>query len=176
MPKELNIFVENRPGRLRSVAEILSLNKINVRTMTLQDRGEFGLMKMIVDKPQAAHLALQDKGFACALKDILAIALKDKPGSFLDLADTLYKHKSMYLTLTVLLFPPANRRYFVSRSRTLKRSARYSLKKGLNCSRMNCTNFKSLYTPQCAGDPAITTLHHFKTATKNRICRKYSRG
>jgi len=93
MPKELNIFVENRPGRLRSVAEILSLNKINVRTMTLQDRGEFGLMKMIVDKPQAAHLALQDKGFACALKDILAISLKDKPGSFLDLADTLYKHK-----------------------------------------------------------------------------------
>ncbi len=93
MAKELNVFVENRPGRLRSVAEVLSSNKINVRTMTLQDRGEFGLMKLIVDKPQAAHLALQDKGFACALKDILAISLKDKPGSFLHLADILYKHK-----------------------------------------------------------------------------------
>jgi hypothetical protein len=93
MPKELNIFVENRPGRLRSVAEVLSKSKINVRTMTLQDRGEFGLMKMIVDKPQEALLALQDKGFACALKDILAIALKDKPGSFLELADLLYTHK-----------------------------------------------------------------------------------
>ncbi|HQO38361.1 MAG TPA: acetolactate synthase [Candidatus Omnitrophota bacterium] len=93
MARELNIFVENRPGRLRSVAEVLSLNKINVRTMTLADRGEFGLMKMIVDKPQEALLALQDKGFACAIKDILAIALKDKPGSFLKLADLLYTHK-----------------------------------------------------------------------------------
>lgn len=35
MARELNIFVENRPGRLRSVAEVLSLNKINVRTTTL---------------------------------------------------------------------------------------------------------------------------------------------
>ncbi|HNQ49870.1 MAG: ACT domain-containing protein [Candidatus Omnitrophica bacterium] len=93
MARELNIFVENRPGRLRSVAEVLSQNRINVRTMTLADRGEFGLMKMIVDKPQEALLALQDKGFACAIKDILAIALKDKPGSFLKLADLLYTHK-----------------------------------------------------------------------------------
>jgi hypothetical protein len=92
MAKEVNVFVENRPGRLRSVAEVLAASKINVRTMTLQDRGEYGLMKLIVNKPEAAHLALADKGFACALKEILAISLKDKPGSFLKLADVFYKH------------------------------------------------------------------------------------
>jgi hypothetical protein len=93
MAKEVSVFVENRPGRLRSVAAVLSENKINVRTMTLQDRGEYGLMKLIVDKPEAAQLALSDMGFACALKEILAIELKDKPGSFLKLADLLIKHK-----------------------------------------------------------------------------------
>jgi len=92
MAKELNVFIENRPGRLRSVAEVLAESKINVRTMTLQDRGEFGLMKLIVDNPGKAQLALADKGFACALKDILAIALKDKPGSFLKLADVFLKN------------------------------------------------------------------------------------
>lgn len=90
--KELNVFVDNRPGRLRSVAEVLSKNKINVRTMTLQDHGQYGLMKLIVDKPEKAHEALTDKGFACALKDILAILLKDKAGSFLKLADLLFSH------------------------------------------------------------------------------------
>jgi hypothetical protein len=89
MAKELSVFVDNRPGRLRGVAEVLSDNKINVRTMTLQDHGQYGLMKLIVDKPDKAHLALADKGFACALKDILAIMLTDKPGSFLKLADLL---------------------------------------------------------------------------------------
>ncbi len=82
MAKEVNIFVENRLGRLQSVAAILADNEINVRTMTLQDRGEFGLMKLIVDKPEKADLALKDKGFASAIKDILAILLEDKPGSF----------------------------------------------------------------------------------------------
>ncbi|MDD5347413.1 MAG: ACT domain-containing protein [Candidatus Omnitrophica bacterium] len=93
MAKELNVFVENRPGRLRSVAAALAESKINVRTMTLQDRGEYGLMKLIVDNPEAAHLALVDKGFACALKEILAVSLKDKPGSFMKLADAFLKHE-----------------------------------------------------------------------------------
>ncbi len=48
----------------------------------MQDRGEFGPMKLIVDKPEKADLVLKDKGFASALKDILAILLEDKPGSF----------------------------------------------------------------------------------------------
>jgi hypothetical protein len=92
MAKELNIFVENRPGRLKSVAEILAENNINVRTMTLQDRGEFGLMKLIVDKPERADLALKDKGFAAVLKDILAIQLADQPGSFKKLTAAFEKH------------------------------------------------------------------------------------
>jgi hypothetical protein len=75
------------------VAEVLSENKINVRTMTLQDRGEFGLMRLIVDDPKKAHLALADKGFACALKEILAIMIADKPGSFLRLADVFLENK-----------------------------------------------------------------------------------
>lgn len=93
MAKELSVFVDNRPGRLRSVAQVLADAKINVRTMTLQDRGQYGLMKLIVDKPEEASLALKDNGFACAVKDILAIELKDKSGSFLKLADTLTKNK-----------------------------------------------------------------------------------
>lgn len=93
MAKELSVFVDNRPGRLRSVAQVLAEAKINVRTMTLQDRGQYGLMKLIVDKPEEASLALKDNGFACAVKDILAIELKDKSGSFLKLADTLTKNK-----------------------------------------------------------------------------------
>jgi hypothetical protein len=88
MAKEVNIFIENRPGRLRSVASILAENEINVRTMTLQDRGEFGLMRLIVNNPEKADLALKDKGFASALKDILAILLEDKPGSFNKLMTT----------------------------------------------------------------------------------------
>jgi hypothetical protein len=93
MAKQLNIFVENRPGRLTSITGILSESGLNIRAFTIQDRGDFGLMKLIVDKPQQAYLVLADRGFACALKDIVAIAIDDKPGNLHKLTSVLLEHE-----------------------------------------------------------------------------------
>ena len=82
MAKQLTIFMENRPGRIKSISDVLLENEMNIWAFTIQDRGEFGLIKMIVDKPEKAHLILVDRGFACVLKDILAvIAENDQPGN-----------------------------------------------------------------------------------------------
>ncbi len=93
MAKQLNIFVENKPGRLKSITEILSNKKVNIISFTVQDRGDFGLMKLLIDKPDEAYLALADKGYACALKDIVAVSIKDKPGNLFKLASVLLEHK-----------------------------------------------------------------------------------
>jgi hypothetical protein len=82
MAKQLNIFVENKAGRLKAVAENLLKSKIDIRAFAIQDRGDYGLLKLIVDKPNEAYVALADLGCACALKDILAISIPDKPGNF----------------------------------------------------------------------------------------------
>lgn len=82
MAKQLTIFMENRPGRIKSISDVLVENGMNIWAFTIQDRGEFGLMKMIVDKPEKAHLNLADRGFACVLKDVLAVtAENDQPGN-----------------------------------------------------------------------------------------------
>jgi len=82
MAKQLTIFMENRPGRIKSISDVLVENNMNIWAFTIQDRGEFGLMKMIVDKPEKAHLILADRGFACVLKDVLAVtAENDQPGN-----------------------------------------------------------------------------------------------
>ena len=81
MAKQINIFIENRPGRLSSITNILTENNINVRSFTLQDRGDYGLLKLIVDQPEKANLKLADHGLACAIKDIIAVSIPDKPGN-----------------------------------------------------------------------------------------------
>ncbi|MDP8233716.1 MAG: ACT domain-containing protein [Candidatus Saelkia tenebricola] len=86
MAKQINVFMENKPGRLQSITKILYENDINIRAMTIQDRGEYGLMKLLVDKPNQAHLALVDSGYASALKDALAILIDDSPGGLYKLA------------------------------------------------------------------------------------------
>lgn len=80
MAKELNVFIDNKPGRLRAVTKLLSENNINLRALTIQIREDFGLIKIIVDKPKEAAVLLSSNGFACALKEILAILIEDKPG------------------------------------------------------------------------------------------------
>jgi hypothetical protein len=92
MSQQLNIFIENRPGRLKTVTGILSEAKVNIRAFTIQDRGQFGLIKLIVDKPKAAYLALAERQFACALKDVLAVSIPDKPGNLHKLAMILSEH------------------------------------------------------------------------------------
>ena len=92
MAKQLNIFVENSPGRLKAVSDNLSKSGINIRAFAMQDRGDFGLLRLIVDRPQDAYLALGEVGCACALKDILAISIPDRVGNFSTLTSALADH------------------------------------------------------------------------------------
>jgi len=89
MAKQLTIFVENRAGRLKAISENLHKNNIDIRAFTIQDRGDYGLLRLIVDKPSDAYLALADVGCACALKDVLAVSVPDQPGNFSKLTSAL---------------------------------------------------------------------------------------
>jgi len=89
MAHQLTIFLENRPGRIQSISKVLVGNNMNIWAFTIQDRGEFGLIKMIVDKPQQARLILADMGFACAMKDVLAVTAPDAPGNLAKLTTAL---------------------------------------------------------------------------------------
>lgn len=93
MAKQLNIFVENKPGRLTTITEMLFNAGFNIRAFTIQDRGDFGLVKLLVDRPDEAHRILTEKGLASALKNIIAVSIKDKPGNLSKLVHVLSDHK-----------------------------------------------------------------------------------
>ena len=63
MVKEVSIFIDNKPGRLKAVTAILKEKNINIRALTVQDREEYGLMRLIVDKPEEAYMEIQGKRF-----------------------------------------------------------------------------------------------------------------
>ncbi len=81
MAKQLHIFIDNTPGRVKYVTENLLNVGVDIRAFAIQDRGDYGLMKLIVSEPDKAYLALADLGSACALKDVLAISVPDKCGN-----------------------------------------------------------------------------------------------
>ncbi|MBW2568852.1 MAG: ACT domain-containing protein [Deltaproteobacteria bacterium] len=79
---QLSILAENKPGTLATVTKILAREKINIRSITISSHGEFGVINAIVDHPRQAQKALDREGLSVSLKDIIAVSVKDKPGSF----------------------------------------------------------------------------------------------
>ncbi len=89
MAKQLTVLLDNKPGRLNAVTKVLSENKINIRAIAIQDRKDFGVMKVLVNDPIKAEKSLSEKGFACAVKDIVAVAMNDQPGGLYELTQAL---------------------------------------------------------------------------------------
>ena len=50
--KQLSVFIENRKGRLGEVLNVLKENDVNIQSLSLADTTEYGLLRLIVDKPE----------------------------------------------------------------------------------------------------------------------------
>ena len=58
--KQLSIFVENKAGRLAEITEIIAKAGIDIRALSIADTTNFGILRLIVDKPDEAEKALKD--------------------------------------------------------------------------------------------------------------------
>ena len=54
--------------------------------MSVADTTDFGILRLIVDRPDEAKQVLADNGFTVSINDVIAIEVEDKPGG---LAKTL---------------------------------------------------------------------------------------
>ena len=58
--KQISIFVENKKGRLAEITETLSKAGANIRALSIADTTDFGILRIIVDKPDVAAAALKE--------------------------------------------------------------------------------------------------------------------
>ena len=78
---QLSVFVDNTPGALSDIAEVLANAGINLRALSIADTAEFGILRIIVDKPEETLALLKQAQFTCTITDMLAIQMDDRPGS-----------------------------------------------------------------------------------------------
>lgn len=83
--KQLTVFIENRTGRLCEVLGVLKKNDVNILSLSLADTTEFGLLRLIVDRPEAGKEKLAENGFSSLLSDVSIIKIPHKVGSLQDL-------------------------------------------------------------------------------------------
>ena len=83
--KQLTVFIENRTGRLCEVLNVLKLNDVNILSLSLADTTEFGLLRLIVDRPEVGKEKLAENGFSSLLSDVSIIKIPHKVGSLQEL-------------------------------------------------------------------------------------------
>jgi hypothetical protein len=79
--KQISVFLENKDGRLGEVTRVLANAAINIRAISIADTADFGILRLIVDKSDAAIEALNKAGFTTRLTDVVAVEIGDTPGS-----------------------------------------------------------------------------------------------
>jgi len=63
---QVSVFLDNHPGSLSEVMTQLDKNQIKIFALSIADKGEFGLVRMITDDPQRSTKILEDAGFNLA--------------------------------------------------------------------------------------------------------------
>jgi hypothetical protein len=78
--KQLSIFLEDKSGRLTELTRILAENDINITALSIADASDYGIIRMVVGRPELAVSVLKEKGFSVHLTDVACIVVPNEPG------------------------------------------------------------------------------------------------
>ncbi|MDZ4164897.1 MAG: hypothetical protein U1C55_07205 [Smithellaceae bacterium] len=79
--KQISIFIENSPGRLYEVTSALGEAGINLRALSLVDKGDFGVLRLLVSDVATARRIMMEKQLPARVDDVVAAEIDDTPGS-----------------------------------------------------------------------------------------------
>jgi hypothetical protein len=73
--------LDNQPGALHQVTELLKLEGVNIRAISILDPGkETAVVRMMVDDLELASNALASGGVAFSEEEVIAVEVPDHPG------------------------------------------------------------------------------------------------
>ena len=73
---QISVFANSRPGHMNRVLDLFEGAGVSVRGFSAADTGEYGILRFIVDRPEAAMGA----GCACVVSPVICLKLVDTPG------------------------------------------------------------------------------------------------
>jgi hypothetical protein len=89
MIDQLTVFLGNNKGRLTAMCRALGNAGVQMHSLVLADTTDYGIVRIICDKPNAAMIALSNAGFTASLASVLAVEVPNVPGGLADVFGAL---------------------------------------------------------------------------------------
>ena len=93
MIRQVSVFIQNQEGKLGKVLDILAENDINIRSLTIAETADYGILRLILQDTDKALEGLKAAGIMANVSMVMAAEVPDKPGGLSRLVDTLTKEK-----------------------------------------------------------------------------------
>jgi hypothetical protein len=87
--KQISVFLPNKPGQLANFFELLMHNKIYIRSLTVAETEEYGLLLLLVDQFDKCVSLLEEKDHLFSITEVVVVRLSDNIESLYDVAKTL---------------------------------------------------------------------------------------
>ena len=93
MIRQLSVLVENKPGSLMEVTSRLTEAYVNIRAVANFDAPDFGILRLVVGKPQEAKEYLTARGYVVSVHEVMGVELEDKKGNLNQMLSILAEGK-----------------------------------------------------------------------------------
>jgi len=90
--EQISIFLENKPGGLEEVTRLLKDADINIRTLSLADTTDFGILRLILNDVEKASRVLKENGLRFSRTTVVAVEVPDRPGGLHEILAVLTKN------------------------------------------------------------------------------------
>jgi hypothetical protein len=87
--EQLSVFLQNEKGRLAQVCRILGDAGLDMHALVVADTSEYGVARVICDRPHSARRILEAEGFAVSVTRVVAVEIPDRPGGLADVLERL---------------------------------------------------------------------------------------
>ena len=89
--KEFDVYVQNKPGELAKICEMLGNQGVNIKAIASERNHERPMIKIVTDDEATAKSALLRSGVQYALRDVVSVKMPDRPGELGKVARKLAK-------------------------------------------------------------------------------------
>lgn len=88
---QFSLVLANKAGELARLADVVSGARVNIEAMAISDGVHTGVVRMVVDRPDAARAALQEAELQFSEQEVLAVPLANAAGALAELCGKLAK-------------------------------------------------------------------------------------
>ena len=90
--KQITVFLENKPGQFADCISLLGEQRIDLQALSIAESQDYGLLRIIVDRPEETLKILRAHEWVCTMTEVLAVTVPDEPGSMIRIATVLADH------------------------------------------------------------------------------------